>query len=114
MQKMLLHIFFILLYSAFVILPYVVGRFGAKDTAKKTTKKLSIGQQIGIYGQSLFVPFLIFAFMGSGGSDELQIDNPKEPDIVEMWSAFIVASVSAFVACFYEIYKHNSRVNEKG
>ena len=50
-------------------------------------------------------------FMYGGGSEDEGHDNIT-PDLVEMGSAFIVACVSSFVACFYEIYKHNNMVED--
>ena len=102
---MLFDILLILWHSAFVVLPFIVSRFGAKDVIKKATK-LDIRYKIRIYGQSLITPIVLTAFMfGHSGEG----DTESTLNVTEIESAFIVACVSAFAGCFYEIYRHNSK-----
>ncbi len=105
---MIFHIINILWNSAFVILPFVIGKFGAKDEIKKTNKKLDILTTLRIYGQGIITPLIMIVFMYGGSS--INEENKIKLDMLEIGAAFVIGLVSSFIACFTEIYKHNSKV----
>lgn len=109
---MLYQILIILWHSVFVIIPFVVSRFGVKVEAKKTIGKLTLRSKINIYGECILTAIILSILMLGRSGEEGADDSIKNTsDITEISAAFIVASISAIVASFYEINKHNNTID---
>jgi len=107
---MVFQILIILWHSALVIVPFVVSRYGVQTEAKKATGKFSIRSKIWIYGQCVLTAIILTAFMFGRSGDE--DDTQTTTSSTEIGSAFIVSFISAIVASFYEINKHNNKIDD--
>ena len=106
---MIFQILIILWHSALVIIPFIVSRYGVQTEAKKATGKFSIRSKIWIYGQCIFTAIILTAFMFGRSGEE---DDTQTTTATEIGSAFIISFISAIVASFYEINKHNNMIDD--